>query len=353
MSRKRKYNKPFDLCHSILFNDFPAEYTSTIGVPGKFVKKINRRVHLKDGTTGEMDSAYIADPDYEILFERAAVALGHQTKPVGDSKLAMVGNYDIQLVVDEHLPTLMAFASHLNDAGSKLELVRTPSDIIKLYFLDLGEQNISERLSNVSKKIINEDNLTTEDALNLGVIVLYSPRNRACEITEEVVNLYLKIVNHLNMDMEYVLYSVISILLDAYYDDENEYRRIKNMLDNKTSSDSKGRFASHECTIESLKYAEEDLKFTMEKLDAANVELDVANEKLDAANVELDVANEKLDAVNVELDSVNHELDSVNHELDSVNHELDVVNQELAEANKKIAILEAENASLNGQLNGK
>lgn len=299
MGRKRKYNKPFDLCHSILFNEFPAEYTHTIGVPGKFVKKINRRIHLKDGTTGEMDSAYIANPDNKILFERAAVALGHQSMPVGDSKLAMVGNYDIQLVVDEHLPTLITFASHLNDAGSKLELVRTPSDIIKLHFLDLGEENISKRLSDVSEKINNKDKLTTEDALNLGVIVLYSPRNRACEITEEVVNLYLKISNDITMDMEYVLYSVISILLDAYYDDENEYRRIKNMLDNKTSSDSKRRSAFHEALLESLQYAEEDLQHANDELSTANDELSVVNAELNIANEEiakLKLQNEKLRA---------------------------------------------------------
>ena len=304
MTRNRKYNKPFDLCHSILFNNFPAEYTSTIGVPGKFVKKINRRVHLKDGTTGEMDSAYISDPDYEELFERAAVGLGHQTAPIGDLKSDMIGKYDIQLVVDEQLPTLMVYASHLNDAGSKLELVRTPSDIIKLYFLDLGEKNISERLTNVKRKINSEVKLTTEDALNLGVIVLYSPRNRAHEITEEVVRLYLKIVDDLNRDMEYTLYSVISILLDAYYDDEKEYRRIKNMLDNKTSSDSKCQYASQEAMIESLNFAKEDLQF--------------ANEKLDAAN----------------------------RELDSANHELGI-------ANEKIAMLEAQNAALNDKLKGK
>ena len=72
MIRKRKFSKPFDLSHSILFNEFPNEYTSTIGVPGKFVEKCNRRVHLKDGTSGEMDSAFIADSDNRILFERVA-----------------------------------------------------------------------------------------------------------------------------------------------------------------------------------------------------------------------------------------------------------------------------------------
>lgn len=86
MNRKRKYNKPFDLCHSILYNDFSCRVYKHYRSSWKFVKKINRPVHLKDGTTGEMDSAYIADPDYEVLFERAAVGLGHQTAPVGDQK---------------------------------------------------------------------------------------------------------------------------------------------------------------------------------------------------------------------------------------------------------------------------
>ena len=39
MGRKRKYTKPFDTAHSILYNAYPRTYTETIGVPGKFVKK--------------------------------------------------------------------------------------------------------------------------------------------------------------------------------------------------------------------------------------------------------------------------------------------------------------------------
>lgn len=98
-----------------------------------------------------MDSAYIAKPDYRILFEKVAVALEHQSIPVGDSKLHMIGNYDVQLVVDQHLPTLMVVASHLNEEKSKNKLIRSPSDITKLYFLNLGEKNITKRLNKVKK----------------------------------------------------------------------------------------------------------------------------------------------------------------------------------------------------------
>ena len=82
MVRKRKFAKHFDLAHSLMFNAYPSQYTKTLGVPGEYVKRINQRVHLKNGSTGKMDSAYIADPDDKILFERVATALEHSQPPL-------------------------------------------------------------------------------------------------------------------------------------------------------------------------------------------------------------------------------------------------------------------------------
>lgn len=79
----------------------------------------------------------------------------------------------------------------------------------------------------------------------------------------------------------------------------NEYRRIKNMLDNKTSSDSKRRSAFHEALLESLQYAEEDLQHANDELSTANEELSVVNAELNIANEEiakLKLQNEKLRA---------------------------------------------------------
>lgn len=255
MIRIRKYSKHFDKAHSIMFNGMPREYTKLLGVPGIFVKKINRLVHLKDGKRGEMDSAYIADPDYKLLFERVAVALEHQSRPVGEEKLEKMGDYDIQLVVDEHLPTLICVASSLDKCKSKKELTRSPSDITKLYFLDLGEDNISKRLNTV-ENIINSDNdLTIENALNLGIIVLYAPRNRTCEITERVVGLYVKISKDLDYNLALILYSVICLMIDAYFDDEIEYERLIDMMDSNTSSKIVGEFHPFDGLRESLENA--------------------------------------------------------------------------------------------------
>ena len=294
MARKRKFHKQYDLAHSIMYGEFPDLYTRTIGVPGKFVKKINRKVHLKDGTIGEMDSAYIADPDGVILKERVAVGLEHLSGLIRESKLKKLGHYDTQLVVDEHLPTFLVIASRLKPSEAK-SLIRSPSDITIPYFLDLGEENITQRLKRVSRIINNNKKLSSEDALNLGVIVLYAPPNRDCEITETVVKLYLKIVKDLDFKMEYVLYSVISLMIDVYFDDEKEYVRLSDMMDNGTSSDSIERLASQDFLIESLNDAIENLQIASEQLDRTRGELDDAHGELDRTRGELDDAHGELD----------------------------------------------------------
>ncbi|MBQ9161486.1 MAG: hypothetical protein IJ122_09265 [Methanobrevibacter sp.] len=259
MNRPRKYKKHFDSSHSILYNAYPETYTSSIGVPGEFVEKINRNVNLKDGTQGEMDSAYIADPDDKILKTRAAVCLEHQSIPVNDGKMDMISYYDIQLVTDENLPTLLVVASKTDPKKSVNKLIRTPSDSISLYFLDLSEKNICQRLNNLKEKINNNKKLSIEDKLNLGIILLYAPQKDVKRITETIVDLYLTIHDDLDIKMEKCLYSVIRILTDAYIDDEKTYKRLTKMMDKNTSEETKQKFEPFDGFIESIKYRDEKI----------------------------------------------------------------------------------------------
>ena len=153
--RKRQHYKQFDAAHTFMFNKYPAEYTKTIGVPGHFVKLSNRKVLLNNGIEGMMDSAFVLDPDGEILTERVASCLEHQSTPVDEEKLEKMGDYDIQLVSDKNLPTLIIVASHLSSRKSKIILRRSPSDVTILYFLDLGEKDNRRRLTRLSKLIEN------------------------------------------------------------------------------------------------------------------------------------------------------------------------------------------------------
>ena len=292
--REKKFPKPFDLCHGIMFNGAPERYTYLIGALGIYVEKINRRVHLKDGTCGEMDSAYIADPDYELLFERVAVDLEHMSIPVRQPKMDKIGDYDVQLNAEHHLPTLITIASHVPKEKSVTLLVRSPSDITMPYFLDLGEEKIDEKLNNARKKINNNDE--DFDALDLGVIAEYAPRHRACEIMGEVIELYVQIVDDLDFNTNLILYSVFIILIDAYFDDEEEYRRYMNMLENNTKKEVIESFSPFEGFRESLEYANERIS----ELEAENSRIS----ELEAENSELVAENSRIS----ELEAENSEL---------------------------------------------
>ena len=80
--------------------------------------------------------------------------------------------------------------------------------------------------------------------MNLGVIALFAPRDRAKKITEEVVMLYVSIVDSLSQKMESTLYSVLYAMVDAYFDDVNEYWRVMTMLKENTSQESVEKFES-------------------------------------------------------------------------------------------------------------
>ena len=301
MDREKIFPNPFDSAHTVMFSLFPIEYTETIGVPGIFVKKINRLVNLKDGTGGEMDSAFILDPDGEILQERVAACLEHQSTPVQLPKLNKFGDYDIQLVFDENLPTLLIVASHLNPEKSKNTLIRSPSDITKLYFLGLGEENICKRLNTVEEIIENNQHLDTKSALNLGVIALYAPRKHAREITEKVAKIYTKIIDDLDFKMQNCLYLVIYMMIDAYFDDKKDYWRLINMIDGKTSQEIEDVVApikeyfreSEEGRKKSLARANEKIS----KLEAENSripELEAENSRIPELEAEIARLNEKL-----------------------------------------------------------
>ena len=287
MRREKIFSNPYDNGHNIMFNNLKGDYTKSIGVPGKFVEKINPRVNLKNGVTGEMDSPYIADPDGIILHRRVASGLEHQSYNIDDDKLNQMGNYQTHLVVETHLPTFLPIATHLDPSKSKKILKRSPTDIIELYFLDLGEKKITKKLSRVSDKINNNKTVSRDDKIDLGTIVLYAPRHKAREMTREVVNLYRKISNTMDFNLEYTLHMVITIMIDAYFDEKNEYEELINMLNNATSTESRNKSESELDMLQRLEWREEDLKEANGKLDTTTKKLNEANGKLDKANAEI------------------------------------------------------------------
>ena len=274
MIRKRQIHKPFDLGFNLLFNEFPEEFLELIGAPGKFRRKANADAYVGNGDKLRMDASYIVDPDYKTVFRPSVCNGEHQSTPVDDAKLGIMGDYAVQQIHDENLPQISWVASHIPKEKHKTELEYTQSCIIRPVFLDLGEEDNRKRLSSVKNIISQQDYISTKDALNLGVIALFAPRHHAREITEQTVQLYDKIAGQLSKKLEYTVYSVLRAMVDAYFDDEREYWRLILMMNQNTSEDTAERFVSLEIMQNDLEVAEDKIKELEAKVEQLEEELD-------------------------------------------------------------------------------
>ena len=296
MARKRKIHHPFDFAFGLMYNEFPKGLHENLYIPGKFRRKSNVKVRLKDGTILEMDASYVVDPDFVRLFEPAVVILEHQSKAVDMHKIQIIGNYEVQKIADERLPSLNVIASHLSPEKSVQEFERTPTSTTELMFLDLGHEDNQKRL-NMLKNIISykEGHLTIKEALNLGIVVLFAQRDIACEVTRQCIELYLKI-GTIPKKLEFTLYSVLYAMIDAYFDNEKEFEELISMINNETADDIVGRFETE--IISQNKIAE------LEK------ELDGANSRADNEAIRADNAEAEIRRLKDEIEMLKNQLNS-------------------------------------------
>ena len=252
-----------------MYNEYPKELHNNLNAPGIYRRKVNVKVYLKDGSVGEMDSSYIVDPDFEIIFEPMVANGEHQSTPVDEEKIEMISYYGIQQIHDENLPQISYIASHIPKKHHKQFFERSPSDIVRPYFLDLGEEDNQKRLYRVKNIIKEQESISDEIALNLGIIVLFAPRHNAQEVTAEVVELYCLIAHQLSRKMELTLFSVICAMIDAYFDDENQYDEMVDIMKKNTSDETVERFVTfdiYEEKIADLEKVNSDLKSENERL---------------------------------------------------------------------------------------
>lgn len=173
---------------------------------------------------------------------------------------------------------------HFNKPYLKQLYKRSPTDIVEPLFICLDEVEIRKRLSSVEDIINNQVNIGNVDALALGIIVLFAPRHAACEITEKVVKLYIRIARKLSRRMESTLCIVISTMIDAYFDDEEEFRRMMRMMRENISVESVERFVSLDI-----------FKKDLEEADAKLVEADARIKELEdeIADLKRQIKNSK------------------------------------------------------------
>ena len=240
MKHIRKNSNPFNDAIGLMLSEFPKEFHKTANIPGIFKQKTsNRYVYSNGRIIGIMDFSCIVGPDNKLIHEQTVVNIEHQSTPVDENKLKQMAKYAIQQIHDENLPQLTVVISNIETEKHSHEYHISPSLSVKPYYIEFSEEDIEKRLSKIKTEIHNNKPLNNEDALNLGIIAIFAPRHKAQEIIEEIVELYIKISKKLSQRMELTLYDTISQMIDAYSKEDEDYRRLINMITCNTSEKTK------------------------------------------------------------------------------------------------------------------
>ena len=242
MKRTPEIDKPFNFGYQTIHNEYPRELHMTINAPGIYRKTATNTKVLNLDKGGDMDIVDIVDPDYERLFVKAVSNGEHQSTPVTKEKKQQINFYALQSMYDERLPAITYVVSNIPTEKHYHGLDITPSLFLRPYYIELDEKDNTERLNRIKYIINNQENLTDLAALDIGIIPLFAPRARACEITEEVVELYTEVHDQLSKKMEKTLYSVLYAMIDAYFLIKEDYDRVMKMLNSQTVQETINEF---------------------------------------------------------------------------------------------------------------
>ena len=313
---EREIHNPFNFGFELIYDSLAADFHVNLGIPGIFFKKCSKSIII-DGRILEADACYMVLPDYITLHEKAIAIVEHQSKEVNNVKIVAISDYEIGKIQKTGLPPLTVVACHLDKSKSVQKYARTPSYITQPLFLDLDEENNTERLSTLRDNINSDNELSISEALNIGTVVLFAPRERGLEITEEVIGLYDKLSID-NEILDFTLYGVLYAMIDAYSIYEHDFRRLKNMLDETTETDIINKFDAFQKVHYELEIAKKEQQVATDRIHM--LESDNATQASKISSLESE--NENKDSKISFLESENENKDSKISSLEAKNLKL-------------------------------
>ena len=296
LKRVREINNPFDLAFRMLFNALPEEVHIAFGLPGIFDEKIGDNI-FDEKSVKEADAPYKVKPDNKSLFRAIIINIEHQSTPLTPEKLEAIESYEHYLESSYNLYVLIVIASHLYGPDSLVEIEVTNSHIIRPLFVDVSEENLKQRLSTVTDKVLNGEEITSLDIANLAIVAIFAPRDIADDLTEKVVELFKKI-EEFPPNTEKVLYNILRVLIDAYFDNVEEYNRMMEMLNENTNEDIIAESEIYKMLLRDIKYYQNiaqkkeakvsKIANNMERVKAEKNEIEAENRELKAKIAELE-----------------------------------------------------------------
>ena len=237
--RERDVHHPYNLTFITAFDEFPKEFTNSIGVPGEFESIISRKVH-ENKSEYEMDAPYKA----RILINNEKIdvimMLEHLSKPLTNFKTFRIEDYSKHTYLQTGLPVFPIIVSKYYDNLPKV-ITMDVNVFTVLGGICIDEEKMEETLNNIRNKHNPDNVLSISQGMELVIVILFPPDTREKEILMEAIDYYCNSkIEHPRL--RFVLYAAFYCMIDAYIDDEDEFERLINMIKPKATPEERKEY---------------------------------------------------------------------------------------------------------------
>ena len=295
-----------DVTNIYFSNVIPKILHRYFGLPGKFVRNYTTRIVKRDGSEGEMDWLLLVEPDGHRLFEKILINVEFQSSRVTKEKIKIISEYKDYSKTYYGLPVLTVIIITDGFESSELEYSRVDTEVLKPIYIYITLDEIMERLNNLEEKILNHEQLSEDDGLDMVYLPMFAPKKDAKWITEKILHLFNSDSSLRSPFRGHVGYG-ISLMIKKYFRSTRKAEELLKMLEEKVN-DSKLRIVAE--------FEEDYARQVYERKLAENKEaiakLDSKLSKLDSALAEKSNALAEKDSALAEKDSALAEIEEEN-----------------------------------------
>ncbi len=181
-----------DVTIKYLIDIMPEKLHHYLKLPGNFVRNYPTRLIRRNGSEREMDWLILVEPDNETLFEKILINVEFQSSYVGKDKIKTIADYRDYSKTYYGLPVLSVIVIMEGYELSEREYSRVSSDILKPTYIHMEWEEQIERLNNIQGKIINHQDLSDDESLDIVFLPMFAPKNKVKIVTEKIARLFHK-----------------------------------------------------------------------------------------------------------------------------------------------------------------
>ena len=217
MDLTRRIYQPSDISFKYAIAVLNKHLHRYLKLKDRYVVSYPTEVITRDMRNLRMDSLYKTDSSLNNIES--------QSTRVGIKEMRRFADYRIFAEYIYNLPVETIVLMTVDPKNSLKEYKISETDIIRPIYIYFPKEEVMKRFKNVSDKIENNETLTEEETLDIGLLPLFAPKENSQEITEKMCELIRK-YKHMDYELKREVSFILQIMVFKYFEDSEKRKEL-------------------------------------------------------------------------------------------------------------------------------